>query len=350
MAETNAKDTNLALIRQLLVQREVALGLLLIVMLIAIGIRAPEYVTGRNLLNVAINSSVLCILAVGQLFVLLARGIDLSTAANLAFVGMFLALLSQAVPGLPSISYIFLGAAMGLVLGAINGIFIAGVGVPPIICTLGTMAAYRGLIFILSKGAWVSSNEMSANFKAFPLESWLGLPNIVTVAIVVAVGAWIFLKYSGTGRAIYAVGGSPLAATFAGISIRRTEFLVFLLSGLLSGISGYLWTARFAIAYTQAAQGREFAIIAACVIGGVSIAGGRGSVPGVILGALFISVIESALPFVRVSPFVQTAISGTIILIAVAVNSRSERSKGRQILEVSSPPTVEAGRLGEQLK
>ncbi len=335
---------------RLLVQRETALALLLVLMLVAIGIRAPEYVTSRNLLNVAINSSVLCILVVGQLFVLLARGIDLSTAANLAFVGMFLALLSHAAPWLPSISYVLMGAALGLVLGAVNGVFIAGVGVPPIICTLGTMAVYRGMIFILSDGAWVSSHEMSEAFKAFPLDTWLGLPNIVSIAVVVALVAWGFLKFTGAGRAIYAVGGSPLAATFAGISIKRTEFLVFLLSGLLSGISGYLWTARYAIAYTQAAEGREFAIIAACVIGGVSIAGGRGTVPGVILGALFISVIESALPFVRVSPFVQTAISGIIILIAVAVNSRSDRHKGRQILEISNSPAVNVARLQEQPK
>jgi rhamnose transport system permease protein len=334
----------------LLTRREFALAALLLLMLAVIGVRAPEYVTPRNLINVLIGSSVLCILVVGQLFVLIARGIDLSTAANLGYSGMVLAMLSHAAPGLPAITFILLGAAIGFVLGAANGVLIAFLGVPPIICTLGTMVIYRGLIFLLSHGAWVHAHEMSEPFKSFPLGTALGLPNIVVVAMAVALCAWYFLRYTATGRSIYAVGGNPLAAEFAGLSVRRTEFLVFTLSGLLSGITGYLWTARFAIATPQAAEGREFAIIAACIIGGVSIAGGRGSVQGVILGALFISVIESALPFVRISPFLQMAISGTVILIAVVLNSRGELRGGRQILEVATRSSPASARLRESLQ
>jgi rhamnose transport system permease protein len=341
------RDRTSAAFSWLLTQRELALAALLLGMMVVIGIRAPEYVAPRNLVNVLIGASVLGILVVGQLFVLIARGVDLSTAANLAYTGMILAKLSQAAPGLPAIAFIVLGALIGLVLGAVNGALVALLRVPPIICTLGTMVIYRGLIFVLSHGAWVHAHEMSEPFKSFPLGSPLGLPNIVVVAIVIATCAWYFMRYTATGRSIYAIGGNPLAAAFAGLSVRRAEFLVFALSGLLSGVSGYLWTARFAIATPQAAEGREFAIIAACVIGGVSIAGGRGTVPGVILGALFITVIESALPFVRVSPFLQTAISGTVILIAVAVNSRGELRPGRQILEVRERPARGSARLQE---
>lgn len=323
-----------ATLRRLLPRREPALAALLIVLLTVIGFRAPAYVSPGNLVTVLIDSSVLCILVVGQLFALLIRGIDLSTAATLAFVGMFLALLSQAHPELPALAFLLMAAVAGLLLGAVNAVFIAIVGVPAIICTLGTMVIYRGLIFILSGGAWVSSHEMSQPFQAFPLESWLGIPNIVLVAVLVSLGAWLFLQFTSTGRSFYAVGSSPLGATFAGISIRRTTLLAFTLSGLCSGIAGYLWTSRYAIAFTQAGQGLEFAVIAACFIGGVSVAGGRGSVAGVLIGALFISIVQSALPFVRVSPFVQTAISGIIILVAVAVNSRAERPRGRNILEV----------------
>ena len=336
---------------RLIPRREPALAALLILLLVAIGLRAPGYVAPANLVTVLIDSSVLCILVVGQLFALLIRGIDLSTAANLAFVGMFLALLSEAHPELPAIAFLVLAAAAGLTLGFINAAFIALVGVPAIICTLGTMVIYRGMIFILSRGAWVSSHEMSQSFQTFPLEGSLGIPNIVLVAIVVSLGAWLFLRYTSTGRAFYAVGSSPLGATFAGISIRRTSLLAFTLSGLCSGIAGYLWTARYAIAFTQAGQGLEFSVIAACFIGGVSVSGGRGSVAGVVIGALFISVVQSALPFVRVSPFVQTAIAGTIILIAVAVNSRSERPRGRQILEVEerrpNPRVMPIGELSK---
>lgn len=313
-------------------RREVALATLLVLLLGAIAVRAPAYVSPSNIKNVVIDSSVLCILVVGQLLVMLTRGIDLSPAATLAFTGMVLAQLSQIDPSLPALAFLALGCGIGLSLGAINGALIAGVGIPPIICTLGTMVIYRGLIFILSKGAWVSAHDMSEPFKSFPLETWLGLPNIVAVALLVIALATAFLTVSATGRSVYAVGSNPVAATFSGLSVRRTSFMVYCFSGSIAGLCGYLWTARFAIAYTQAAEGREFAIVAACVIGGVSIAGGKGSVAGAVLGALFISVIETALPFIRVSPFLQTAIFGGVILMAVALNSRAERSKGRQIL------------------
>ncbi len=256
-------------------RREVALAAFLGVLLVAVALRAPAYVAPSNIKNVVIDSSVLCILVVGQLFVILTRGIDLSPAANLAFTGMVLAQLSQSHVGLPAVAFIVLGCLVGLCLGVVNAALIAGAGVPPIICTLGTMVVYRGLIFILSKGAWISAHDMSEPFKSFPLETWLGLPNIVMTALLVIATAAVFLAYSATGRSLYAVGSNPLAATFAGLSVRRTEFLVYCLSGLMAGLCGYLWTARFAIAYTQAAEGREFAIVAACVIGGVSIAGAR---------------------------------------------------------------------------
>ncbi len=319
-------------LRWLTGQREVALAVLLLILLLLIGLRAPQYLALGNLDNVLINASVLVMLAVAQLMVILTRGIDLSQAAMLAFTGMLLALLSQAFPEMPATAFLILAATVGVGLGAISGFFVAIVRIPPIIVTLGTLSVYRGTIFLLSGGKWVSAHEMSAPFKAFPLDQALLLPNIILVAAIVALLAYVFLGHMRLGRAIYAVGGSPLAARYIGISVPRTEFMVYCLSGLIAGLAGYLWTARFAIAFPEAAAGLEFTIIAACVVGGVSISGGRGTVTGVVLGALFISVIQSALPFVRVSPFLQTAISGAIILAAVIINSRAERRRGKLIL------------------
>jgi len=327
-----------AAVRWISGQRESALGVVIILLLIVIGLRAPNYLAPANLLNVLINASFLMLLVLGQLIVLLTRGIDLSPASVLAFTGMFLAKLSHAVPETSALVYILLGLLMGTVLGALNGTLVAGAGIPPIIATLGTMTVYRGLIFLLSGGAWISEHEMSVPFKSFPTGVRVVLPNIVWVTIICAFAAWLFLRYTRAGRALYAVGGNPAAARLAGVSIKRAEFLAYCISGAIAGLCGYLWTARFAIAYTQAAEGREFAIIAACVIGGVTITGGKGTVAGVILGALFLSIIESSLPFVRVNPFLQMAISGFVILIAVAVNSRSERSTGRQILPPEAAP------------
>ena len=312
--------------------RELWLAGIIVVLLLVIAIRAPEYTASNNISNVLVNWGFLAILALGQLPVLLTRGIDLSQASVLAFTGMFLAILSQDAPGIPAIGFIVLAILIGAAMGLFNGMAVALVGIPPIIATLGTMPIIRGLIFVLSDGAWISAHEMSGPFKALPAGDFLSIPNVFVVMVIVAGLFWYFLNSTRTGRDIYALGGNPDAARFAGISRRRVELLVYVLSGMTAGLSGYLWTGRFAIAYTQAAEGREFAIIAAGVIGGISIAGGRGTAIGAILGALFIAILETALPFLRINPFFQLAVVGAAILIAVAVNSRAERRPGRQIL------------------
>jgi rhamnose transport system permease protein len=245
---------------------------------------------------------------------------------------MFLALLSQMAPGLPAAVYIVAALAMGCALGMINAALIVLAGLPPIIATLGTMTIIRGMIFVFSDGAWISSHEMAPAFKAFPAGATLGVPNVFWVALCTMVVFWALFTRRRAGRDVYAYGGNPTAARNAGISRTRVEFLVYGLSGAVAGLCGYLWAGRFAIAYSQSAEGREFAIIAACVIGGASITGGRGTVAGVVLGALFIAVVETALPFLRINPFVQLAVTGAVILIAVAANARSERTPGRQIL------------------
>ncbi|MBL4646262.1 MAG: ABC transporter permease, partial [Rhizobiales bacterium] len=135
------------------------------------------------------------------------------------------------------------------------------------------------------------------------------------------------------GRAFFAVGGNPNAAVYTGIDVGYTRFVAFVIAGGLSGLSGYLWVSRYAVAYVDIARGFELDIVAACVIGGISIAGGIGSVAGAVLGALFLGVIKNALPVVNISPFWQLAISGAAIIIAVAFNARSERHKGRVILK-----------------
>jgi rhamnose transport system permease protein len=148
--------------------------------------------------------------------------------------------------------------------------------------------------------------------------------------VVVAMG--LLIARSALGRAFYAVGGNPTAAVYTGIDVGRTRFVAFTLAGAIAGLSGYLWVARYAVAYVDIAGGFELDVIAACVIGGVSIAGGIGSVGGAVLGALFLGIIKNALPVANISPFWQLAISGTAIIIAVAVNARAERRKGRIIL------------------
>jgi len=223
--------------------------------------------------------------------------------------------------------------AVGGLLGSLNGWLITGFGLPPIVVTLGTLSAYRGAIFVASKGAWISDQDIHDAIKGLPREVWLGLPALVWFAFVVVALTAVFLKLRREGREIYALGGNPHAATYVGISVPSRLRLVYTLSGMLAGLAGLLWVGRYSIAYTELAAGYELTVVAACVIGGVSIGGGVGTVLGAVLGVIFIGVVNGALPVIQVSPFWQQAIAGAVILISVTVNARSERRAGRQILE-----------------
>jgi rhamnose transport system permease protein len=313
-------------------QRETTLALVIAVLVAAISVRAPAFFTLNSLLGVLVDTSFLFMLALAQMAVILIRGIDLSMAANLALTGMVTGLLSRAAPDLPIVIILIFAIAIGLGLGLLNGIFVAMLKIPPIVATLGTLAIYRGLIFIVANGKWLTQNDMTQAFLDFPKATVLGIPALLWTAILVAIGMWRLLNHTRMGRAMYALGGNPTAAKYCGIDPRRLELFVFALSGAISGLCGYLWVARYAIAYGELALGYELTVIAACVIGGVSIAGGAGSVVGTLLGALFLGVLVNALPVINVSPFWQTALSGVVILAAVVINGRSSQSGTKIIL------------------
>jgi rhamnose transport system permease protein len=313
-------------------QRETALAGVVILLIFLIGLRAPIFLTPTSLREVFSDTSILIILALGEMLVVLTRGIDLSVASNLALTGMLTAMLSVAVPSLPGVAHLVLAALMGLVLGAINGLLVWRVGIPSIVVTLGTLSIYRGVIFPLRGGAWVNSNEMSPAFLGFPRLTVLGIDMFSWLAVLVAVGVWFVLAHTRFGRKLYAAGGNPRAAVYTGIDPGREQFLAFCVSGTLAGLCGYLWVSRYAVAYVETALGFELQVIAACVIGGISIAGGIGTVIGCVLGALFLGVVKNALPTVGISPFWQMGISGVVIVIAVILNARGERREGRRIL------------------
>jgi len=318
---------------KLLKNREALLGLLIALMILAIGLVTPDFLLPSNLLEVYNDTSILIILALGQMLVILTRCIDLSVAANLALTGMVMAMLNSAYPGLPVPLLVLVGAGLGLLLGAFNGLLVWKLGIPAIVVTLGTMSIYRGVIFLLSDGAWVNAHEMSESFVAIPRSELLWIPVLSWVSLAMIGALYYFTRHRRLGREIYAAGNNPTAAFYTGIDVGRTQFIAFCISGLLAGLCGYLWVSRYAVAYVDVANGFELQVVAACVIGGISIMGGIGTVFGCVLGALFLGVINNALPVIGVSPFWQLAISGSVIVIAVIANSRAERRVGRIILK-----------------
>lgn len=317
---------------KLLKQREVLLAGLIVVLIGLVGLRAPVFLTSSSMANLLTDSTLLIMLALTQMFVIVTRGIDLSVASNLALSGMMSALLASKYPELPLVLVISVAVAIGLVLGLINGWLIGVLELPPIVVTLGTMSVYRGLVFVLSGGAWVSSHQMPPAFVAFPLSTLLGVTHLVWIAAVLVLLTWYIARHTRFGRDLYAIGNEPHSARYIGIPTARRLLWTYGLSGAMAGLCGYLWVARYAVAYTEIAYGFEFTVIAACVIGGINIAGGVGSVGGAVLGALFLAVISNALPIVKVSPFWQSALTGIIILTAVLINARGDKQRSRQIL------------------
>lgn len=314
-------------------RRDTVLAAILAAMVALITLRAPVFLSAGSLDTLITDGSILAMMALVQMIALVTGGIDLSVAANMALVGMVTALISRAHPEAPVVFTIAIALAGGAVLGAINGALIAVVGMPPIVVTLGTMSLYRGAVFLVSGGAWVNAHEFGPGYLAFPISRLLGLTLGSWIAALVILAGHVFLNHTANGRALYALGGNRAASRYVGVDESRALMRVYCLTGVVSGLAGYLWVARYAVAYTETALGFELQTIAACVIGGVSTAGGKGSVLGCLLGAAFLVVILNSLPMIDVSPFWQMAISGAAILGAVIVNSRGEARRSKVILQ-----------------
>ena len=309
--------------------REVGISIFILILVIAVTLRSPTFLTADNFQDILLNISILVIVALAQTMVILTHGIDLSVSSMVGLVAMMVSFVVKQNHDVSILLVVLLGMALGAVLGTFNGLIITYGKVPPIIATLGTLSIYRGLVFYYSEGTWINSFELPKSFKLLSKGTPLGLPNMVIIAILVAVIIYYFLNYTRTGRDIFAVGSNPDAAMFAGIRKERIIFLVYLLSGIASGLAAVLWASRFESAQTNTALGFELQTVAASVVGGVSISGGVGTVPGVLLGALLLGIIQNALTIVRISPFWQLAAQGLLILIAVVTDkwilSRVER-------------------------
>ncbi len=310
------------------------LGLLIFIIALGAGVQArnPVFLTVSNLTSLFTNTAILAILAVGMTLVLITRGIDLSIGATIAFAGMVSSLTVAAYPSIAPALSLLQGTLIGAGIGSIIGLLVARFNVLPIIATLGLMNIVRGLTFMVSGGKWVSSYQMSAGFKAIATGKTLGLNNLVVIAIVVYALAWYFMNHTRTGRRIYAVGSNPEAAAISGIPKKRLVFLAYALMGALAGLAGVLWVAKFASAQGDTAMGYELQVIAACILGGVSISGGVGRLSGLILGTVLLGILNNALPLINVSPFWQMCIQGITVLAAVLTNVMVKRNTDRNAL------------------
>jgi rhamnose transport system permease protein len=309
--------------------RELGLLVFIVILCAVFQIRNPNFLTLSNIEDLLTNTAILSIMSVGMMMVILTRGIDLSVGATLALAGMVSALTVQNFRAISPVVSVLQAMAVGTVAGALIGLLVARFNVLPIIATLGFMNIIRGVTYVISGGAWVSSYQMSDGFVQIASGSVLGVSNPIIVAVVINLVFFYFINHMKTGRQIYAVGSNPEAADISGIPRRRIVWLVYTVMGALSGLGGVIWVAKFASAQSDTATGFELSVIAATVLGGVSIAGGSGKVSGLILGTILLGILNNALPLINVSPFWQQAIQGVVILAAVLLNVLVKRNNQR---------------------
>ncbi|CAA7601313.1 Branched-chain amino acid transport system / permease component [Acididesulfobacillus acetoxydans] len=300
--------------------RQVGLTLFIIAVSVAVDIRNPRFFSVVNLSDMISNTAILSILAIGMMIVIITAGIDLSIASTMALSGMVTALTVQANRGLSPMLALLIGLAVGVLCGGVISVFVVRFSVAPIIATLGFMNAYRGLTYLVSHSNWVGPGQMSNGFMMIARGKILGINNLVIIAMLLYLLAFYFLNYTRFGRQIYAVGSNAESAKVSGINTNHVLFTVYVIMGAFAGLAGVLWVSKFASAQGDTALGYEMNVIAACVLGGVSLRGGSGKLSGVLLGSLLLGILNDALPLIDVSPFWQSAIQGAIILVAVISN------------------------------
>lgn len=310
------------------------LALLVLVVLFAT-LKEPRFLEAKTINSILLWMPLLAVVGMGQMLVIVTRGIDVSVGSIVGLAGIAAGMLFRDHPGLNLFAGTMAGVGVGLLLGMVNGAAIAWARVPPIIATLGTLSAYRGLVFILSGGKQIDSNHIPEGLTRLSIDGpiragELTVPWILVIALLIAGATAWFVRRTRTGRDIFALGSHPEAARLRGIPVSRTTFLVYAVTGALAGLAGVLYASRYGFVNpATAGQGMELSVIAAVVIGGTKVTGGSGTVLGVLLGCLLLGTINVALAVLGIAATWQLLVYGGVILIALMVEMGIQRAVRR---------------------
>ncbi len=288
------------------------LGLLLLLW-IGLSLSTTTFLTERNISNLMRQGSMVAIIAVGQTFVIITAGIDLSVGAVVGFASVITALLM--VHGFGIATAIGLTILMGVAIGAFHGFGIVQLGLPPFIMTLATLTALRGIGLLITNGATISG--MPNAFTDFSLASYLGVPSLFWMVILVAAPAYVLLQHTRWGRYLYAIGSNAEAARLTGVNVKAMIYLAYIISAGLAAFVGVLLAARIGIGNATQGEGWELQAIASSVIGGTSLFGAVGSVQGPLLGSFILTTINNGSNLLNVNPFWQRIITGGLIIVIV---------------------------------
>jgi ribose/xylose/arabinose/galactoside ABC-type transport system permease subunit len=306
---------------------------MLIVVGLVLSFASPVFATRTNLLNVALATSVTALLAVGQTFVIILAEIDLSVGSALSFTAALTALTLRHHSMLLGLG---VGVAAGAVIGLLNGLLVTKTRMPSFIATLAMMSVLGGLALQITQGNPVGVTNY--NFQNIGQASAAGIPVPVWIMAIVFLVFGLLLARTRFGRYVYATGDNDEAARLSGIPTDRVKILAFVISGVLASVAGFIITARLSTAEPTAGTGLELEAIAAVIIGGTSLAGGRGDMIGTLVGALILGVIDNGMNLLNVSPFLQSVVKGLVILGAVLVDRNAATL--RQLVRRPGPPST----------
>ncbi|EIP5899870.1 TPA: ribose ABC transporter permease [Vibrio cholerae] len=322
MTNTTSDNRKKLFSKEWLIEQKSLIALLFLV--VVVSFLNPNFFTVDNLLNILRQTSVNAIIAVGMTLVILTAGIDLSVGSVLALCGAFAAtLVAMEVPVLVAVPTALLA---GAALGAISGIIIAKGKVQAFIATLVTMTLLRGVTMVYTDGRPISTGftDTADTFAWFGTGYALGIPVPVWLMVVVFAGAWYLLNHTRFGRYVYAVGGNESATRLSGINVDRVKIGVYAICGLLAALAGIIVTSRLSSAQPTAGMGYELDAIAAVVLGGTSLMGGKGRIMGTLIGALIIGFLNNALNLLDVSSYYQMIAKAVVILLAVLVDNKNK--------------------------
>jgi ribose transport system permease protein len=296
---------------------------LLVLLWIVLSLATPSFASGNNIANLLRQGSMIAIMAVGQTFVIITGGIDLSVGAVVGFATVVVAMMINA--GFPIWVAILVTLLVGVAIGMFHGFGIVRMGLPPFIITLATLTSLRGIGLLMTNGNSININ--SDTFTAFSRNSFIGIPNLFWMVILVGIPAYVFLHHSRWGRYLFSVGSNAEASRLSGVNVQRTIYMAYTLSGLCAAFVGVLLAARIGIGNPTQAEGWELQAIASSVIGGTSLFGAVGSVHGPLLGAFILATINNGANLLNVNSFWQRIITGALIIIIVYFDGLRRRGK-----------------------
>lgn len=304
--------------------RELSLLIIVVLAILYFGTQIEGYFSARTFNRIATSVAIITVLAVGQTLIVLTRNIDLSVGSIVGFAAYFAGQQISANQAMSPILAVSIAVVFGMMLGTINGIIVAYARVPAIIVTLGALAIYRGILVDYAQAQTITTQMMPDWLVELPRQNLFTISGIeirvmVGLALAVVIIFQLGLNFLQDGRRLYAIGSNPDAAHVAGLPVRRTVLIAYIINGGLAGLAGFMFLVRFGTITVVAGQGLELQAVAAVVVGGVNIFGGSGTMIGVLLGAVLIGTLEqSLLRMPQVNEFVRDALLGLFILLAVA--------------------------------